>query len=336
MSNKSNEGNNNIMIIEENSNRLVTNEIELANMLNNHYVNIVEKSSGEKPISIDLQTAEDNYDVIRNIISNFKDHESIVKIMENCPSSQISFQFQELSSADVKKLFSEVNFNASAGEDGISPKLSKIAGKYLVESLTHAINSSIRKSYFPNRAKLASVTPLDKGSKNKTTMGNFRPVSVLNFFSKFYEKAMKNQLMTYFENKVSPFLSAYRKNYSTQHVLLRLLEQWKEKLDLGYTVGAVLMDLSKAFDCVPHDLIIAKLHAYGLGMTALEFILSYLTNRYQRTKVNTTFSSFEKIVSGVPQGSILGPVLFIHQLTLHCWKHTEMAGKDWRFDTKQR
>ena len=91
---------------------------------------------------------------------------------------------------------------------------------------------------------------------------------------------------------------------------MRVIEEWKKHLDMNYVVGAILMDLSKAFDCVPHDLIIAKRDAYGFDMSSLKFILSYLINREQSTHINGKNSSFETILSGVPQGSILGPIMF--------------------------
>ena len=90
---------------------------------------------------------------------------------------------------------------------------------------------------------------------------------------------MKEQITSFIDSKFSSFLSAYRKMYTTQHVLLRLIEEWKNKLDKNYVVGAILMDLSKSCDCVPHDIIIAKLAAYGFVPKSLEYVLSYLTNR---------------------------------------------------------
>ena len=108
---------------------------------------------------------------------------------------------------------------------------------------------------------------------------------------------------------MSIFLSAYRKNYSTQNVLTRLIEEWKRKLDNNY-VGSILMGLSKAFDCVPHDLIIAKLAAYGFEIDALHYIFSYLTERGQATRINGIYSLFQTLLSGVPQQSILGPIIF--------------------------
>ena len=112
-------------------------------------------------------------------------------------------------------------------------------------------------------------------------------------------------------NFLSDFISAYRKGYSTNHVLLRLIENWKAALDTNLFTEAVLMDLSKAFDCTPYDLLMAKLYAYGFSFETLTFLNSYLRNRRQCVnKINNICSDFLKILSGVPQGSIRGPILF--------------------------
>ena len=153
------------------------------------------------------------------------------------------------------------------------------------------------------------MIPLDKGKPNKNEISNYRPVSVLNTFSKFYEKVIKKQLVGFMKEYFSPLISAHRTNYSSKHVI-RLLGEWRKKLDDNFVVGAVLTDLSKAFDCILHDLLIAKLAAYGLSEEALMYILSYLSNRKQCVRINDTYSEFENIITGVPQGSMLGPFLF--------------------------
>ena len=140
----------------------------------------------------------------------------------------------------------------------IPPKLVKISANILSEPLTKAVNDSLTRGIFPDAAKIAAVSPIDKGADNKNNISNFRPVSVLSVFSKIFEAVIKNQLVLYLDNIFSPFLSAYRENYSTQHLFIRLAEEWKKHLDNNEVVGGVLMDISKAFDCIPHDLLIAK------------------------------------------------------------------------------
>ena len=152
----------------------------------------------------------------------------------------------------------------------------KLSANILSEPLTKTINDSLTMGIFPDAAKIAAVSPVDKGTDNKNSISNFRPVRVLSVFSKIFQAVIKNQLALYLENIFSSFLSAYRENYSTQHVLIRLVEEWKKHLDNNEVVGGVSMDLSKAFDCIPQDLLIAKLSAYRVDKIALKYIYSYL------------------------------------------------------------
>ena len=128
--------------------------------------------------------------------------------------------------------------------------------------------------------------------------------------SNVFEKIMHDQISHYMNSYLTPYLCGYRKRFSTQQALLSLIEKWKIVLDSKGYGGAVLMDLSKAFDTINHDLLIAKLHAYGFSKESLKLIKSYLSNRWQRTKVNLSFSSWSELILGVPQGSVLGPLLF--------------------------
>ena len=112
------------------------------------------------------------------------------------------------------------------------------------------------------------------------------------------------------QNKFSIYLTGFRKNHGTQHALLKMIETWKTKLNTGHKVGVIYMDLSKAFDSLNHELLIAKLKCYGLDQNAVEFFRSYLSNRYQCCKINNTLGDWRKIIASVPQESILGPLLF--------------------------
>ena len=142
------------------------------------------------------------------------------------------------------------------------------------------------------------------------TKGNYRPITVLSAISKVYERLMSEQIVVYSESFLFQYLCGFREGYSTQQALVRFLEKCKSVLDKKGVAGAILMDLSKAFDCLNHELLIAKLSAYGFSRSALKLIHSYLSERQQRVKVNGSFSTSKQTSLGVPQGSVLGPLLF--------------------------
>ena len=175
--------------------------------------------------------------------------------------------------------------------------------------ITKIINESITEGTFPSELKLAEVTPVFKklDCMNKE---NYRPVSLLSHMSKVFERILYNQLNDFMKDKLSNILTGFRKGHSAQHSLLIMIEKWKRALDENMKVGAIFMDLSKAFDTLNHRLLLAKLKAYGLQPTALKQMENYLTGRFQRRKVSNSYSLWSETKAGVPQESILRTTAF--------------------------
>ena len=137
--------------------------------------------------------------------------------------------------------------------------------------------------------------------------------------SKVFERIMHKQISEYINQFLSPYLCGYRQGFSIQQALVSLIEKWKAILDKNGYAGAVLMDLSKAFDTINHDLLIVKLNAYGFTKNLLRSIKSCFSKRWQRTKINTCFGSWTELLLGVPQGSALGLLLF------NIYKHVQLC-----------
>ena len=169
-------------------------------------------------------------------------------------------------------------------------------------------NSHLSKCTFPEELKAGDITSLFK-QEDAFSKKNYRPITVLPSVSKILKRLMHNQMLPFVQS-FPPLLCGFREGYGTQHALLRLIEAGNKSIDSGGIAGAVLTDLSKAFDCLDHELLIAKLNAYGFTRSALLFVHGYLDSRMQRVKVNGSFSMWTKTSLCVPQGSVLGPLLF--------------------------
>ena len=184
------------------------------------------------------------------------------------------------------------------------------------------INKCFPESFFPDNLKRAKVIPtfkkdIKKDSKNLKE--NYRPESILSNISKIYETCLQNKLCSYFEDIFSDHQFGFRKDISAQQCLITLIETWKKYLDNNESFGALLTDLFKAFDCLNRELLIAKLHAYGLDISSLRLIHSYPNNSQQRVRIDNEFSTWSDTEDGAPQGSILCPLCFnIHICELFC------------------
>ena len=157
--------------------------------------------------------------------------------------------------------------------------------------------------------KIAEISPVFKRLDN-TSKDNYRPISTLSNFTKLFESILFTQLNRHMQNKFSKYLTDFRKNYNTQNSLLRMIESWKVRLNNGSKVVVIIMDLSKAFDSLKHELLLAKLKAYGLDSNSITFMKSYFTSRLEQCKVNNSFSEWGKVLNDVSQWPILGPLLF--------------------------
>ena len=176
--------------------------------------------------------------------------------------------------------------------------------EFYFSELTKCINKAFNENKFPDTLKLSDTVSVFK-KLDPTDVTNFRPVSVLPLLSKVFEKIMNDQLYEYAETFLNKLLCSFRKAHSTQHPLFRLLQKWQKELDSSEIVGTILMDLSKAYDCLPHDLVIGKLEAYGLDTNSLRFLFDYLGCRKQRTKMGSVYSNWSKVLRGIPQRSTL-------------------------------
>ena len=182
----------------------------------------------------------------------------------------------------------------------------------IAEPLSYLINNCIDQSIFPTSEKIAKIKPLYKSS-DSTSFTNYRPISVLPILSKVFELIVHQQLYKYLEeNKLlTNFQFGYRKNRSTQQAVTLLSDHIRKHMDQGKCTGAVFLDLSKAFDTVDHGCLLSKLRIYGIQNRELNWFESYLFDRKQYVELENILSESQAVVSGVPQGSILGPLLFI-------------------------
>ena len=221
-----------------------------------------------------------------------------------------SFSFSFVSVPTVDKIISKLRNKTSSGFDSISNKCLKQMKEPLLYPLTFLINLSLKTGYIPPSYKNAKVLPLFK-SGDAHVFSNYRPISILPTFSKLLERVVYDQLYTYFNNHfLSIFQFGFRKRHSTVHCVLNFLHNRFSESDQKYHIG-LFLDLKKAFDTVSHKVLLKKLLHYGLDRPVIKWFENYLSDRSQVLCFDNHFSSPKSITCGVPQGSIIGPLLFL-------------------------
>ena len=289
------------IILNENG-RIVNSASEVSSLLNDFFANVASNIGPEDAIPCD------DPDWLTTVLAKHGNHPSVQAIREANNDSDC-FSFSHVTDACVRRKLQQVNPEKATGYDGIPPKLVKCADSNFAAVLANIFNTSFIQKTFPQDLKYAEISPLHKKG-NDMLKDNYRPVSILVVLDKIFESIIADQMSEFFNPKFNSMLCAYRKSYGSGHTLTGLLESWKSALDNNKCIGTLLMDLSKAFDCVPHSLLICKLKAYGFTDSACNFIGSYLSDRMQRVKIGHARSSWAHINKGIPQGSCLGPIFF--------------------------
>ena len=211
----------------------------------------------------------------------------------------------------VDSIINKLKNKTSRGIDGISNQILKIAKAELLRPITFLVNQMIHTGTYPQQLKIAKVTPIFKAN-DKEQFSNYRPISLLPSISKIFESVIYQQLMKYLlENKLlSSQQYGFRANHSTELAALNLIDRLTYDLDNGKIPTNIYIDLSKAFDTLQHETLLNKLAYYGVRGKANDLIRSYLTNRKQIVDFKKTLSDPLTMITGIPQGSILGPLLF--------------------------
>ena len=269
------------------NNNTITENRNIADALNNFFVNV--------GINITKHLNRQNTDHIQYLTGSFDN----------------PFSFRPVTTTDIEKVILSLK-NKSSDTKTVPAKILKHLHVIIAPVLKSIINKSFESALFPDNLKIAKVVPIFKDGQ-KTNCSNYRPISILPVISKIFEKCAHKQLYDFFQlhNILVREQYGFRSGKSTTNAIVNFLNYLYQHLDKRYHIFSIFLDFSKAFDCVNHTILISKLRHYGVRGLALEWIISYLTNRQQYVVVGDAASSMVPIKTGVPQGSILGPLLFL-------------------------
>ena len=244
-------------------------------------------------------------------LSSF-DPSTVTAFVRKFKHSDCKLNFPPITPEQTQHIIQSIPSSKATGADELGVRLLKIAAPSIASSLAKLINLCIAKHTFPSQWKQARVVPLHKCG-TKSDKNNYRPISVLPILSKVLERHLFNALHNFLSSNslLYNLQSGFRGHHSTETALITIIDRALNNLDNNCINGFIFADFKKAFDLVDHDLLLEKLRLYDLDDSSLHLMRSYLTSRKQFTTVENVSSPLRELTHGVPQGSVLAPLLFL-------------------------
>ena len=267
----------------------ITKDLDIANQFNTFFINI----GANLAKNIEYQGIKNHNHYLTETYNN-------------------AFEFTEIDDMTVKKVIDSLQAKNSSGFDGYSTKSLKHITPAIIKPLTLLTQQVLTTGIFPDKLKLAKVIPIYKKGE-QALINNYRPISLLPVISKVLEKIIANQISSFFERNelFSRNQYGFRAAHCTEHAAIELTDRIITKMDNNEIPIGIFLDLSKAFDTINHKILLSKLKYYGISGVPLQLLDNYLTNRSQYVVIKNIKSNTLQITTGVPQGSILGPLLFL-------------------------